>query len=145
MVETRTLFLTITLVLLLFGWDKMKYFNSSQISLFIGEGCDFFQEWVVDVNKWVTFTKFLITSIFTFLSGVCKSQGKKKKSILSPWELLQSFICMLWNALFNFLCIWIWCLLECEPTLIMEEFLTYPPHRNRINKRLRLYWTRHFS
>ena len=39
--NTLTLFLTLTLALLLFGWDVMGCSNSSQVSLFIGEGCDF--------------------------------------------------------------------------------------------------------
>jgi len=78
-VKTRTLFLIITLALLLFGWDEMRYSNSSQAFLFIGEGCGFLQEWVVDVNKWVTFTKLFVTLIFTFLSGVCKSQGQRNQ------------------------------------------------------------------
>ena len=44
MVETRTLFLTITLALLLFGWDDMGCLNSSQASIFIVEGCGFLRE-----------------------------------------------------------------------------------------------------
>ena len=102
MVETKTLFLTISLIFLLFGCDEIGCSNSSQVSLFLGEGCDFLQKWVVDANKWVTFIKLIVTLIFNFLSGVCKSQP-----ISSPWKVLHNFLCMPWNVLFNFPCIWI--------------------------------------
>lgn len=43
-VEIRTFFLTITLILFLFKRDEMKYSNSSQIFLFIREKCEFLKE-----------------------------------------------------------------------------------------------------
>ena len=108
----------------LFGWNEMGCFNSSQVSLFIGEGCDFLQEWVVNANKWATFTKLLITLIFNFLSGVCKSQGQRnllqalKKCSTTSYACLGMYSSI--SHVFEFIC-----LLECEPTLIMEEFSTF--------------------
>ena len=96
--NTRTLFLTLTIALLLFGWDEMGYSNSSQVSLFIGEGCGFLQEWVVDANEWVIFTKLLVTLIFNFLSGVhnLKVKGTNSKALESTPQLpMHSLECAL--------------------------------------------------
>ena len=114
--EIRTLFLTITLALV--GCS-----NSSQASLFIGEGCGSIQEWVVNVNKWVTFTKFFIALIFTFLSGVYKSLGQRNQFQAFGKYSTISYAC-LWmyfsiSYVFEFAY-----LLECELTLTMEEFST---------------------
>lgn len=73
------LFLILALALFLFGWNEMRCFNSLQVFLFIGERCNFLQEWMMDVNEWVIFTKFLITLIFNFLNGVGISQDQRNQ------------------------------------------------------------------
>jgi len=122
-VETRIFFLIITLALLLYVWDEMRFSNSSQASLFIREGCDFLQELIVDAHKWVTFTKVLVTLIFTFLSEVCKSQDQRKQFQVfekcSTTSYAYLWMCSSISNLFKFAY-----LLECESILIMKEFLT---------------------
>lgn len=116
------------------GWS-----NSSQASLFIGEGCDFLQEWLVNVNKWVTFPKLLATPIFTLLSGVCKSQGQKNQFQVLRKYSTTSYACLGMCSsicyVFEFAC-----LLECEPTLIMEEFPTICGRSNESCQVLFLSW-----
>lgn len=107
-------FFTITLALFLFGCHEMGCSNSLWASLFIGDECDFLQEWVRNVNKWVIFTKFFITLTFNFLSGMCKSQDQRNQSQIFVKCSTTSYAYLGMHSsifqVFKFSC-----LLECEP------------------------------
>ena len=130
--NTRTLYLTLTLALLLFGWNEIGYSNSSQVSIFIGEECGFLQEWVVDVNKWVIFTKLLVTLIFNFLSGMCKSQGQRNQfqalGKCSTTSYAYLGMCSLISHVFEFMFTWMWTNLNyggISNSLLLVSFVVF--------------------
>lgn len=69
--------------------------------LFIRDGCDFLQEYMMDVNEWITFIKIFITLIFDFIGGMCKSQDQRNNS-----KALQSLL--EFSCIWIYISIWIW-------------------------------------